>query len=253
MQTYNAGFARLYNLRWTGFIQSLAPKIRECYESTPLGQTNRAALDLCCGAGQLAVIFLEAGYKVTGIDLSRPMLAYAKENTSRFWDAGQVRFIQSDAGQFALNDRFGLVVSTYDALNHLPDREALKSCFECVFAVLKQGGTFIFDLNTRRGLRKWSNLSVNDDGECLIITRGVFDEQPGGRAWTQINGFIREENGLYHRVDQTASNTVFEMEDVRSMLLEIGWREVYFAQGEDLKIPISEPEMQGRVFFVAGK
>ncbi len=253
MQIYNAGFARLYNLRWTGFIQSLAPQIREFYESTPLGQTNRAVLDLCCGTGQLAGMFLEAGYKVTGIDLSGPMLAYAKENTRRFWDSGRARLIQGDASRFALNARFGLVVSTYDALNHLPGREALKSCFQCVFAVLEQGGTFLFDLNTRRGLRQWSNLSVNDGDDCLIITRGVFDEHAGDRAWTQITGFIREENGRYSRVDLTASNAVFDMQDVRAMLLEIGWREVYFAQGKDLKTPIPEPEMQGRVFFVALK
>jgi len=253
MRPYNAGFARLYNLRWGGFVQSLAPKIRELYESTPLGQTNRAALDLCCGTGQLAAILLEAGYTVTGIDLSGPMLAYAKENTRRFWDSGQSRLIQGDAARFALKARFGLAVSTYDALNHLPGRDALKSCFQCVFDVLEPGGTFLFDLNTRFGLRQWNNLSVSDYGDCVLITRGVFDEKANDRAWTQINGFIREAGELYRRVDLTASNAVFDMEDVRGLLLEIGWRDVYFAKRDDLNTPIAEPEQQGRVFFVAKK
>ena len=60
MQAYSASFARLYNLRWGGFAQRVAPIIRDLYESTPLGKVNRSLLDLCCGTGQLAVHFLFA-------------------------------------------------------------------------------------------------------------------------------------------------------------------------------------------------
>jgi SAM-dependent methyltransferase len=253
MQAYNTPFARLYNLRWGGFAQQFAPLIRDLYESTPLGQVNRSVLDLCCGTGQLAVHFLEAGYRVVGIDSSEHMLVYARENASRFVSTGQARFVQADASRFVLDEHFGLVVSTYDALNHLENEQALEQCFRCVFPVLDNGGLFVFDLNTRLGLRRWANIAVDDSSEeWLVITRGIFD-QAGNRAWTQITGFIREDNDLYRRADVTAFNTAFELEYVRNTLLECGWQSVYFAQGQDLQTPISDPEMQGRVFIVAGK
>jgi SAM-dependent methyltransferase len=253
MQAYNAQFAHLYNLRWAGFAQEFAPRIRELYESTPLGRVNRSVLDLCCGTGQLAVHFLQAGYRVVGIDASEHVLAYARENASGFVSAGQAQFVQGDASRFELDERFGLVVSTYDALNHLEDQQALKECFRCVSRVLDGGGLFVFDLNTRLGLRRWGNVTVDDSSEeCLLITRGVYDPARS-KAWTQITGFVREDSGLYRRSDQTAFNTAFDLEWVKSTLLECGWQSVYLARGQDLKSPILDPEMQRRVFVVASK
>jgi len=253
MQAYNPGFARLYNLRWGSFAQQFAPRIRELYESTTPGQVNRSLLDLCCGTGQLAVHFLEAGYRVVGLDSSEHMLAYARENAAHFLTTGQARFVQGDASDFALEERFGLVVSTYDALNHLPDEQALRRCFGCVFPLLEPGGLFVFDLNTRLGLRRWSGVDVDSGGDdCLLINRGVYDG-PGGKAWTQITGFIREDNGLYTRVEQTAFNTIYDLERVRNALLECGWQSVYFAGGQDLHTPLPEPEQAPRVFVVARK
>ena len=253
MQAYSAPFARLYNLRWAGFAQQFAPLIQALYESTPLGQANHSLLDLCCGTGQLAVHFLEAGYRVVGLDASEPMLAYARENADRFLSTGQARFIQGDASDFALDERFGLVVSTYDALNHLPHEQALQQSFRCVFPVLESGGLFVFDLNTRAGLKRWRSITVNDsDEECLLIIRGVYDEA-NSKAWTQITGFLREDNGLYTRVDQSAFNTAFELAWVKNALLECGWDNVYFAPGRDLTTPLPDPEAQSRVFVVARK
>ncbi len=252
MQAYSEGFAKVYNLRWGGFAQQVAPKIREFYESRQVGNDNRDLLDLCCGTGQLAAIFLEAGYRVTGIDSSEPMLAHARENTAGFAAVGRVRFIQADASSFKVKGRFGLVVSTFDALNHLDNLEALKSCFRCVFAVLEDGGVFIFDLNTRLGLRRWNTISVDDSDELTIINRGLYDGS-GDKAWTRITGFYPAENGLYRRFEETAYNTCFDLAEVKAALLRAGWQEPYFARLQALGTPIEKPEEEGRVFVVAGK
>jgi ubiquinone/menaquinone biosynthesis C-methylase UbiE len=156
LQAYNASFARVYNLRWAQFANNVAPRLRAFYESTPLGQQNHTLLDICCGTGQLAVNFLDNGYQVTGLDLSEAMLDYARGNASAFIVAGRARFVHSDASNFAMDERFGLAVSTYDALNHLPDFEALKGCFRSVYPLLLDGGWFIFDLNTELSLRHWT-------------------------------------------------------------------------------------------------
>lgn len=253
MQAYSAAFAEIYNLRWGGFARQVGPLIRRLYETMPISQVNRTVLDLCCGAGHLAVHFLEAGYQVIGLDLSAPMLAHARENTQRFHALGQVRFIQGDASHFELTERVGLVVSTFDALNHLENSDALQRCFECVYAVLPPGGVFVFDLNTRLGLRRWNGITIDDSSdEVLIINRGIYDGERD-KAWTRITGFLQGEGGLYRRFDQTAFNTVFELDWVRATLLETGWTEVYMAVSQDLQTPLSEPEKEGRVFVIARK
>jgi SAM-dependent methyltransferase len=251
MQAYGKGFAKVYNLRWFSFAKQVAPLILGFYAATPIGQENKTVLDLCCGTGHLAVHFLEKGYRVVGLDLSDHMLHYARENARRYIETGLATFIQGDASNFTLDERFGLVVSTYDALNHLENEQVLRRCFQCVYAVCD--GYFIFDLNTRRGLNHWNSIQVDDGGEdILIINRGIYDGQ-SEKAWTKITAFLRLPNGLYERVDETVFNTVFEMERVKDALLEVGWKKAYFARIQDLKTPLDEPEKEGRVFIVASK
>ena len=91
MQAYGSGFARVYNQRWTGFARQAAPFLLNFYAERPLAQQNRFVLDLCCGTGQVALYFLERGYRVVGLDLSAAMLTYAAENTHAFIATGQAR------------------------------------------------------------------------------------------------------------------------------------------------------------------
>jgi len=251
MQAYNQTFARVYNIKWSGFSKHVAPLIHDFYASTSIGQDNKSVLDLCCGAGHLVCHFLEKGYQVVGLDLSEYMLHYARENTSKYVESGRAKFIQGNASDFKLDEHFGLVVSTFDALNHLENEQALKSCFECVYKVSE--GFFIFDLNTRNGLKRWNSIQVDENSEdALIITRGIYDGK-SDKAWTRITGFIQASDGLYERFEETAFNSVFDLARVKSILLDIGWKNVYFAQIQDLKTPIMEPEKEGRVFIVASK
>jgi SAM-dependent methyltransferase len=251
MQAYNQTFARVYNQKWSFFAKNVAPFLEAFYASTPIGRVNKSVLDLCCGAGHLAAYFLEKGYHLVGIDLSEHMLQYARENARSYVESGQASFLQADASAFKLEQRFGLVVSTFDALNHLENEQALRKCFECVHAVCD--GYFLFDLNTRFGLRRWNNMTVDESSEdAVIITRGIYDGQ-GDKAWTRITGFLQAPGGLWERFEQTAFNTVFDMQSVRRLLLDTGWKDIHFALIQDLKTPLPEPEKEMRVFIVASR
>lgn len=252
MQAYRRGFARVYNLRWTGFAQQLAPKLRAYYESTDLGHENHSLIDLCCGTGQLSLYFLDNGYQVTGLDLSDAMLDHARVKAAAYIITGQARFQQADAADFSVEETVGLVLSTFDALNHLPDMNALRGCFHSVYAALVEGGVFIFDLNTRDGLRRWGGIQVEDTPELMVITRGLFDEERG-RWYTRISGFYPVENGLYERFEETAYNTAFDLRDVEAALREAGFRQVRFARSSDFSTPVEEPEQESRIFIVAEK
>jgi SAM-dependent methyltransferase len=252
MQAYGPTFARVYNEKWVDFARHVAPLIRTFYESTPVGQQDRSLLDLCCGTGQLAQHFLEHGYRVTGIDLSEYMLTYARQNNAPYIERGQASFLQADAADFTLDEQFGLIVSTFDALNHLPDDGALCGCFASVYPLLLPQGVFIFDLNTRTGLTRWNAINVRDMPDHMIVDRGIYDGQ-GNRAWVKITGFVRTESGLYERFEETAYNTVFDLAWVRDTLYRTGWRSVYFARIDDLGLPIPDPEAENRAFVIAVK
>ncbi|MCS7062181.1 MAG: class I SAM-dependent methyltransferase [Anaerolineae bacterium] len=252
LQPYNRTFPRAYNRFWSAFANEHAPRIAEFYERTATGQADRTVLDLCCGTGQLAAHFLRRGYRVVGIDLSEAMLEIARENCAPYLATGQVRFIQADASNFAVDHTFGLVVSTYDALNHLPSFEALGSCFGAVSRALAPGGWFIFDLNTRSGLRRWNNIRVIEMDDMVVIDRGIYDGQ-SDRAYTFMTGFLRTADGLYERFEQFAYNTVFDLAKIKTALIDAGLHVTHFARGQDLNTPVDDPEREERIFILSSK
>jgi len=250
-QAYGAQFARIYNTQWSGFARRMGPRIERFYQELPRSvRKNRTLLDLCCGTGQLAEYFLRRGFQVTALDLSGPMLDLAKENLRNYMVNSSVTFAQADAAKFQLETSHGLVVATYNALNHLPDVDHLRSCFISVAAATVSGGCFIFDLYTRRGLREWNGISVTDTGDSFTIQRGIYDG--GSRAQTLFTGFIRDDDSdKFTRFQESIYNTVFDLTGVQQLLTQTGWASTYFAQSDDLASPISEPELEDRVWIVA--
>ncbi|MEM1367731.1 MAG: class I SAM-dependent methyltransferase [Cyanobacteria bacterium P01_H01_bin.15] len=106
-------------------------------------------LDLCCGTGQLIAPLVASGYRVTGLDGSEDMLHFAQQN------APQAEFLLEDARTFDRPNTFDGAFSTSASLNHLMGLDALTQVFERVFASLRSGSKFIFDLNHPAQLTRW--------------------------------------------------------------------------------------------------
>jgi SAM-dependent methyltransferase len=255
MQPYGRTFAGVYVGEFTDFVKTVAPQIESYYAHTRIGQRAKSILDLCCGTGELAHEFASKGYRVVGIDASQHMLAHAIEANRTYVERGAVTFIRGDVSDFSLRERFGLVVSTYDSINHLETEASLRGCFRSTFDVLVDGGYFVFDLNTRARLQNWNSIQVEDNQRLMMVRRGLYDAQ-AGKAVMRISGFVQGSDGLYERYEQTIVNTAYDLSHIERLLSRIGWTSVWFARIEDLGTPIENPEMvsgEKRVFVVALK
>jgi len=247
---YGADFARLYDALWAGFATETAPVLHQFLRDSVSPSQPARVLDLCCGTGQLARYFLDQGHTVTGLDLSEDMLTHARRNAGPHLESGRAQFVQADASNFTLPHSFDFVTSTYDAINHLADLEALRGCLTSVARVTVPGGRFVFDLNTRHGLLdRWNGTMAVDDERIFLVNRGHYDGGP--RAEMTITGFVPDlDRGGYRRFDETAFNTVFTLEDVARLAGETGWSDAYFARLDGLATGLADPEGEGRVFAV---
>ena len=54
---------------------------------------------------------------------------------------------------------------------------------------------------------------------------------------------------MFIRFDEVIYNYVYDLKEVRDILMGMGWKEVYFAPVHDLINKINEPEKEGRVFI----
>ncbi len=177
-------------------------------------------LDLCCGTGHLTEILAGRGFSVVGVDGSTGMLRFARER------APQASFIAADARTFELGEeKFDLVLSTFDSMNHITDPRALAQTFRRVHGTLAEGGSFVFDVNTEEAyLSEWGKSSAIVEADNACIVRGSYDAHERiGR--TEITLF-RLLGDRWRRTDVSISQRCYDAGEIVSLLEAAGFGKV---------------------------
>ena len=207
-------------------------------------------LDLCCGTGGLALFMAARGYRVTGLDIAEEMLDVARRKAAEESLEDQVTFVHGDATLFAFPEKFSFVTSTFDSLNNLPTADALASCFSSARAAVRDGGFFIFDMLTMRGVgQDFVNIDVSKDN--IFLTERRFCEPSAKRQQGSFTVFVRAEDGRWDRYDQSVSKTIFEPDHVLDLLRAAGWSRAWPALLTDLSQENTNTARDPRVVYVA--
>lgn len=130
-------------------------------------------LDLCCGMGRHSMALVEAGYDVTGVDLSDVLLREARKNDPD----GLVTWLKGDMRQLPLEGGFDAVVNLFSSFGYFEqDAEHIKVLKE-IRRVLKPGGKFIIDfLNPSYTMNHLVPRSERvDEGQHITEERSIQD------------------------------------------------------------------------------
>ena len=85
-------------------------------------------LELGCGTGKLAEIFLRNGYDVEGLDLSQAMLAIARKRG--------LKIHHGNMADFSLGKKYGLIMSIFDSINYLQTSCSCKNVLAVYMSIL---------------------------------------------------------------------------------------------------------------------
>jgi SAM-dependent methyltransferase len=144
-------------------------------------------LELACGTGRVTIPLAQAGFDVTGIDISRSMLNRARTKAE---EAGvSVKWLETDCRDFSLTQRYRLVLFPFNSLAHLHDIESIEKCFACVRAHLAPAGRFLIDIFNPR-----LDILLRDASERYPVAEY---EDPDGKGTVVIT-----ENNIYDRATQ---------------------------------------------------
>ena len=180
------------------------------------GVRPRVLVDLACGTGNATVPWARRrGLRVVGVDRSEAMLRVARRKSSA------VRWYRQDLKSLRIAERADVVTCHFDALNHVLREADLQRVFDNVARILREGGLFQFDLNTRHMLR-WlgGRQKLLRAGPHWYVADNAFDPSTGVATFRQVWFVAR--GRLYRRMDVTVQERAYEDRDLRRMLGRTG-------------------------------
>jgi len=170
-------------------------------------------LEVACGSGAITLELVKAGFKVSGFDLSSPMLAIAVTKL----DGLDVALALKDMRDFAYPNQFDTIVCYNDSINYLENEADLKHLFTCVHNQLNEHGRFLFDIHTTERLEEFKD---------EFIEEGYIDDTP--YQWS----ILSDENHICHAITfyldklpftEQHIQTIFEKEIVKKLLDQTGF------------------------------
>jgi SAM-dependent methyltransferase len=195
-------------------------------------------LEIGCGTGKLANIFLEKGFDVEGLDISKEMLAVARKSGLRVHRQGMA--------DFRLPGKYGLILSIFDSLNYLQNSAELRSCFRSVFKHLERGGLFIFDLNSDYKINSSVALFGSSTEYSVNGIDVIWNNSVSNNKWIADIKFTEGKNVFEeHHVE-----TGFSLTETKQLLKEAGFKILASVSDFD-SIPITETSLKW--FFVCRK
>jgi ubiquinone/menaquinone biosynthesis C-methylase UbiE len=216
-----------------------------------LGIQPTSLVDIACGMGDFAIEMAKSGIDTTGVDFSTQMLAIAKEKS--ILEKVSVTWLHQDMSKLKLKKKVDLATSWFDSLNYLIKWEDLLATFYSVNQALKDGGYFIFDMNTRFGLiENWNRFPCyvpQDTSKCFEVHQPSFDYEKN-IASLKITAFLKEEEG-WKRIQETHQERGYTLEEIRRIFQELGFLELHCFGSLVDRTPLKEDS--GRVYFVLQK
>lgn len=212
-------FAQLYDAlmddvdydAWTAYLTGLS------------GCADNAALrvvDVACGTGNITLRLAQAGFTVTGVDLSESMLSLAQQKAAR---AGlQIPFVRQDMRKLSLHRAADLLICACDGVNYLPQGGA-KDFFASAFACLKPGGQLLFDIRSPWELRSMDGQLYGEDRPDAAYLWSNHLTPHGDVLQMDLTFFTPAHDGLFRRFQEEHRMRLYSIDVLLSELRAAGF------------------------------
>jgi SAM-dependent methyltransferase len=206
---------------WGAFAEGMSDRVLALAAEHGLDGIEHV-VDVACGTGVAAAKFAAAGYRVTGVDRSPPMLAQARQRIAEK-ELERVTLVEADMRDFSLDEPADLVTCMYDSLNYLLEEADLLAAFRSAAEALHSGGLYIFDMNTIYGLAEgWGTRDFVrwDSDDCFIVGCTSWDYEALTNTVT-FHGFVRQ-GDLWERFTEVHIQHGYPVATIQTLLERAG-------------------------------
>jgi SAM-dependent methyltransferase len=178
----------------------------------------KTLLDLGCGGGHNDT-WLKQTFAITGVDLSEPMLALARQLNP------EVRYLTGDMRSIRLGETYD-VVFVGDAIDYMLTEDDLRAAFETAYAHMNPGGVFVTyaeETKKRFEQNKTKTITRQQDDMELTSIENYYDPDPQDTTYEMTFVYlIRDKGRLSVETDYHVMG-LFEMATWIELLEEVGF------------------------------
>lgn len=201
----------------------------QSYAQTHIQSKDGKLLELAGGAGRLAILLKQNGFKdVSVFDLSPEMLTLAAEHA----EAAQIDLplIQGDMREWSdLKQKYATITSFADSLNYLANTQEVLATFKQVASHLEPNGQFLFDV-----ISPWQTdvyypgyMYNWHDEETAFMWSSYGVEGSQHTVEHELTFFVYNENiDGYQQIQEIHTERTYDIETYQRLLQKAGFKDI---------------------------
>lgn len=177
-------------------------------------------LEMACGTGGLTEK-LARDYKIHAFDLSDDMLSVC-ENKIR---SKNLKLFKQNMVGFSAPASYDAIFSVGDSLNYVTDEKDFEAAIKSSYDHLKDGGIFIFDLNTEYKFKNIPPVTVDEVEDVLYLWENIYDEKEKLNTYG-VNFFRNIKDNDYKRFYEEHLERAYDLSFVKNLLEKTGFKDI---------------------------
>ena len=214
MNNLYKNFAEVYEMMYQAFINY--DEEYAFYSGKLKKYKSKSLVEPGCGTGNLAIRFMAGGFKYTGLDLNKAMLAVAKRKNA------EIEFIEADMRNFQLARKQDACIIAGRSSSYLFTNNDVLDAFHSIYNNLNSGGILCFDCIDavkfipliKDGKHIIHNAAYNERKFQRESFWSVNENQSWAFNWDSVY-FERDEKGVLQKIGEDKSTIrAFTKEDI---------------------------------------
>ena len=177
-------------------------------------------LEMACGTGGLTEKLVR-DYKLHAFDLSDDMLSVC-ENKIR---SKNLKLFKQNMVGFSAPASYDAIFSVGDSLNYVTDEKDFEAAIKSSYDHLKDGGIFIFDLNTEYKFKNIPPVTVDEVEDVLYLWENIYDEEEKLNTYG-VNFFRNIKDNDYKRFYEEHLERAYDLPFVKNLLGKTGFKDI---------------------------
>jgi SAM-dependent methyltransferase len=182
--------------------------------------TGKDVLDLCCGPGRWSIPLAQSGFRVTGVDRTKPFLNRARADARK----AQVRieWVRQDMRDFVRPGAFDVALNMFTSFGYFEDKGEDLVVLHNIVSSLRPGGALLMEMAGKEILARVFQPTTStplSDGTLLVERHEVVD------GWSRIRNewtFIKDGKARTWRFHLT----IYSGQELRDRLGQAGFTDV---------------------------